>query len=423
MDMTAATHPVPDRVVVIGAGMVGLSTAWFLQEHGVQVTVLDRTGVAAGSSWGNAGWLTPGVATPLPEPAVLRYGLRAAFSPSSPVYVPPSVKPALLRFLTGFVRHSTTRAWRSAMGHLAPLNDLSLESFDLLERGGVPADTRDAGSFLAAYRTEAERKTLLEEIQHIHAAGQDVEFEALTGDQARTIEPHLSEEIGAAILLRDQRFVDPGRYVHAIADSVSDRGGKIIDGATVSRLQDIGSGVVVTTAEGSVEQFDMAVVATGAWLGELARPFGVRNVVQAGRGYSFSVAIDRVPESPVYLPAQRVACTPIGDRLRIAGMMEFREPDAPLDRRRVQAIADAARPLLNGIDLADRQDEWVGSRPCTVDGLPLIGATGSPRVCVAGGHGMWGITHGPVTGRLLAQMMVTGTPTEHLRPFDPLRRH
>ena len=256
MDMTTATHPVPDRVVVIGAGMVGLSTAWFLQEHGVQVTVLDRTGVAAGSSWGNAGWLTPGVATPLPEPAVLRYGLRAALSPSSPVYVPPSVKPAMLRFLTGFVRHSTMTAWKTAMQHLVPLNDLSLESFDQLKRGGVAADTRDAVSFLAAYRTEAERKTLLEEIEHIHAAGQDVEFEALTGDQARTIEPHLSHEIGAAILLRGQRFIDPGRYIHALAESVSDRGGKIIDSATVSRLQDVGSGIVITTAEGSVEQFD-----------------------------------------------------------------------------------------------------------------------------------------------------------------------
>ena len=176
---------------------------------------------------------------------------------------------------------------------------------------------------------------------------------------------------------------------------MSDRGGKIIDSATVSRLQDIGSGVVVTTAEGSVEQFDVAVIATGAWLGELARPFGVRNVVQAGRGYSFSVAIDQVPDSPLYFPAQRVACTPIGDRLRIAGMMEFRKPEAPLDHRRVQAIADAARPLLHGIDIANRQDEWVGSRPCTVDGLPLIGATTSDRVYVAGGHGMWGITARP----------------------------
>lgn len=421
--MTTATRfPVPDRVAVIGAGMVGLSTAWFLQEHGVQVTVLDRTGVAAGSSWGNAGWLTPGVATPLPEPAVLRYGLRAVLSPSSPVYVPPSAKPALLRFLMGFVRHSTTKAWRTAMGQLVPINNLSLESFDLLKGGGVPADTRDAVSFLAAYRTEAERATLLEEIDHIHAAGQTVEFEALTGDQARVIEPHLSAEIGAAILLKGQRFIDPGRYVHALAESVADRGGKIIDGATVSRLHDTGSGVVVATAEGLVEQFDVAVVATGAWLGELARPFGVRSVVQAGRGYSFSVAVDQVPESPVYFPAQRVACTPVGDRLRVAGMMEFRKPEAPLDRRRVQAIADAARPLLRGIDFANRQDEWVGSRPCTTDGLPLIGATRSPRVYAAGGHGMWGITHGPVTGRLLAQMMVTGTQPEQIRPFDPLRR-
>ena len=131
--------------------------------------------------------------------------------------------------------------------------------------------------------------------------------------------------------------------------------------------------------------------------------------------------MDRVPESPVYFPAQRIACTPIGDRLRIAGMMEFRQPEAPLDRRRVQAIADAARPLLDGIDVDDRQDEWVGSRPCTPDGLPLIGATNASRVFVAGGHGMWGIALGPLTGKLLAQRIATGTTPPELLPFDPLR--
>lgn len=419
--LTAAGLPVPERVAVVGAGMVGLSTAWFLQERGVEVVVLDRQGVAAGSSWGNAGWLTPGIATPLPEPAVLKYGLRAVLSPSSPVYVPPSADPRLLTFLTGFTRHSTTKAWRRAMGSLVPVNDLSLESFDLLEAGGVRAGTREARSFLASYRTEAERVTLLEEIEHIHAAGQAIEFEALTGDQARAIEPSLSDEIGAAILLKGQRFVDPGSYVHALADSVRARGGKILDAATVCDLVDNGSGVLVTTAEGSVEQFDAAVLATGAWLGTLARRFGVKSVVQAGRGYSFSVDIDRVPDGPVYFPAQRVACTPIGARLRVAGMMEFRRPEAALDQRRVTAIAEAARPLLRGADLDHRHDEWVGSRPCTVDGLPLVGATRSPRVHVAGGHGMWGITLGPVTGRLLAQAMVTGTQVDQLRPFDPLR--
>jgi D-amino-acid dehydrogenase len=102
-------------------------------------------------------------------------------------------------------------------------------------------------------------------------------------------------------------------------------------------------------------------------------------------------------------------------------MMEFRKPEAALDQRRIDAIVEATRPLLDGIDLDDRRDEWVGSRPCTVDGLPLIGATKSPRVFAAGGHGMWGITLGPVTGRLLAETMVTGKQVEQLKPFDPMR--
>jgi D-amino-acid dehydrogenase len=413
--------PAPRRVAVVGAGMVGLSTAWFLQEHGVEVTVLDRECVAAGSSWGNAGWLTPGIATPLPEPAVLKYGIRAVLSPSSPVYVPPSANPDFLRFVTGFTRHSTMKAWKKAMGALVPVNDLSLESFDLLRDGGVRAETRETDSFLAAYRTEDERRTLLEEIEHIHSAGQSIEFDVLTGAQAREIEPTLSEEIGAAIRLRDQRFIDPGAYVHALADSVRDRGGKILSGATVVDLVETGAGIDVVTAEGSRESFDSVVLATGAWLGRLARRFGVRRVVQAGRGYSFSVAVDHLPEGPVYFPAQRVACTPIGDRLRVAGMMEFRRPEAVLDPRRIRAIAEAARPLLRGADLDRRQDEWVGSRPCTVDGLPLIGATSSSRVFAAGGHGMWGITLGPVTGRLLAEQLVTGRSIPQLAPFDPLR--
>jgi D-amino-acid dehydrogenase len=419
--VSASGLPVPQRVAIVGAGMVGLSTAWFLQEEGVEVTVLDRDGVAAGSSWGNAGWLTPGIATPLPEPAVLKYGLRAVFSPSSPVYVPPSANPDFLRFVTGFTRHSTMKAWKKAMGALVPVNDLALESFDLLKAGGVQADTREASSFLAAYRTEAERTTLLEEIEHIHSAGQDIEFDVLTGDEARTAEPSLSPEIGAAIRLRGQRFIDPGAYVHALADSVRDRGGKILSGATVIDLVETGAGVDVVTAEGSRESFDSVVLATGAWLGALARRFGVRRVVQAGRGYSFSVPVEHVPDGPVYFPAQRVACTPIGDRLRVAGMMEFRRPEAALDQRRIRAIAEAARPLLQGADLDARQDEWVGSRPCTIDGLPLVGATRSSRVFAAGGHGMWGITLGPVTGRLLASQMMTGQRIAELAPFDPLR--
>ncbi|MDN5790824.1 MAG: FAD-binding oxidoreductase [Micrococcales bacterium] len=421
--VTPSGLPIPEKVAVIGAGMVGLATAWFLQERGVEVTVMERDAVAAGSSWGNAGWLTPGIATPLPEPAVLKYGLRAVLSPSSPVYVPPSVRPSFLRFVTGFTRHSTVKAWKQAMGALVPINDMSLASFDLLGAGGVAAETHEAKSFTAAYRTEEERVTLLEEFEHIRASGGDITFDVLTGDEARAIEPVLSQSIGAALVLHGQRYINPGVYVEALSDSVVGRGGKLLTGtgSAVTGLRDTGTGVVVETETGGTEEFDQVVIATGAWLGALARQFGVKRVVQAGRGYSFSVAVEDLPHGPVYFPEARVACTPVEDRLRVAGMMEFRQPEAPLDQRRIRAIVESARSLLKGADLDHRQDEWVGSRPCTADGLPLIGATRSQRVFVAGGHGMWGITLGPVTGRLLAEQMVTGRAPEQLRPFNPLR--
>lgn len=417
----SATPPRPQKIAVVGAGMVGLSTAWFLQEYGMDVAVFDRQDVGSGSSWGNAGWLTPGIATPLPEPAVLKYGLRAVLNPSSPVYVPPSADKFFLKFVAGFTKRSTMPAWKKAMSSLVPINDKALAAFDTLKAGGVDAETYEAKSFIAAYRSEAERETLLEEMTHIKEAGQDIRFDVLTGDQARAIEPALSGEIGAALLLHDQRYVNPGVYVNALADSVRARGGRLEIATPVRWIDEDPAGMSVTTERGETEQFDAIVIATGAWLGLLARDFGVKKVVQAGRGYSFSVAIDHVPNGPVYFPAARVACTPVGDRLRVAGMMEFRKPEAPLDRRRVKAIVEAARPLLAGADLDNRKDEWVGSRPCTSDGLPLIGVTANPRVFVAGGHGMWGITLGPVTGQLLAQQMATGLVPQELLPFSPTR--
>ncbi|MER7440470.1 NAD(P)/FAD-dependent oxidoreductase [Micromonospora avicenniae] len=418
---TAEPVPAPEHVAVIGAGMVGLATAWFLQERGIQVTVLDRTGVAAGASWGNAGWLTPGITTPLPEPAVLRYGLRALLSPSSPVYVPPRADPRLLRFLTGFALHSTQAKWQAAMAAYIPMNRRAFEAYDALAAGGVGSVAHEAKSFMAAYRTEAERAVLLDELGHIHSAGQEIEFDVLTGAEAREVEPSLSDAVGAAIRLHGQRFVNPGQYVQALAEAVRARGASIVTGADVVDVRDEGAGVRVVTAAGTDDRYDAAVLATGTWLGALARRFGVRTVVQAGRGYSFSVAIEHLPSGPVYFPAQRVACTPLGDRLRVAGMMEFRSAEAPLDKRRIRAITEAARPLLRGADLDARADEWVGSRPCTPDGLPLIGRTNSPRVFAAGGHGMWGITLGPLTGELLAEQITSGRQPVELRPFDPLR--
>ncbi|MBB3082585.1 NAD(P)/FAD-dependent oxidoreductase [Geodermatophilus sabuli] len=411
----------PRSVAVVGAGMVGLATAWFLQESGAEVTVYERDRVAAGASWGNAGWLTPSLTAPLPEPAVLRYGVRAVLSPRSPVYLPLRADRSLLRFLATFVRHSTGRQWRRGMHAYAPLNERALEAFDVLGAGGVTAPTRRADPFLACFRRERDAEALLTELQAVRDAGQaDVVFGPLPGLRARAAEPVLTEQVGAAVQVYGQRYLHPPEFVRSLAQSVRARGGAVEEGAAVTDLREEPGGVGVGTTDGG-RRHDAVVVATGAWLPELAARFGVRHPVQAGRGYSFSVPVERMPAGPLYFPQQRVACTPLGSRLRVAGMMEFRRPGDPLDPRRIAAIADAVRPFLSGVHLDDRRSEWVGSRPCTADGLPLLGCTASSRVFVAGGHGMWGIALGPLTGMLMAQTVLKGEAPVELAPFDPLR--
>lgn len=412
----------PRKVAVVGAGMVGLATAWFLQEQGATVTVIDRAGVAAGASWGNAGWLTPAIATPLPEPAVLRYGVKAMLSPSSPVYVPPKADPHLARFVAGFLRHSTTGRWDTAMKALLPVNEHSLAAFDHLTDHGVRAETLEAGQFIAGYTDVASVKVLLDEFTSIAASGGHVDHELISGDEARRREPAIAEAVEAAVLIRGQRYLNPVTFVEALGESVRERGAEMVLDSQVTELEDRGSTVRIDATGGGAGTYDAVVVATGAWLGDLVHHYGVHQVVQAGRGYSFSVETEHLPGGPLYFPEARVALTPLGDRLRVAGMMEFRRPDEPLDPRRIEAIVQSVRPLLRGVDLDHRQDEWVGSRPCTADGLPLIGRTESERVFVAGGHGMWGITLGPITGQLLAEQMMTGQVPDALRPFDPLRK-
>ncbi|NHE67154.1 FAD-dependent oxidoreductase [Rhodococcus sp. D-46] len=415
------TRQSPDRVVVVGAGVVGLSTAWFLQERGVEVTVVDRDGVAADASWGNAGWLAPALTLPLPEPAVLQYGLRAMLSPSSPVYVPLTTDLKLIRFLVGFARHCTQSKWQEAMSVYTEVNRTALGAYDELADGGVKELTRLADPFLAAFASEKDRQTLVDEFHHVEAAGGEVDFDLLDYDAIHSLEPSLGQGVKAGLRLRNQRFIDPPLFVNSLADAVRERGGEIVSGFEVTQIDDRVGGVSVRSAQGDSRDGDSVVISSGARLNKLAAPFGVRKLVQAGRGYSFSVKPEHLPKNPVYFPTQRVACTPLHDRFRVAGMMEFRSPDAPLDPRRVQAIIDAAKPMLSGIDWTAREEEWVGSRPCTTDGLPLIGATRSPRVHVAGGHGMWGIALGPLTGKMVADSMTGAQTPTVMRRFDPLR--
>lgn len=410
------------KVVIVGAGMVGLATAWFLQEEDVQVTVLDETGVAAGSSWGNAGWAAPALTLPLTDPSILASGIRAVLSRSSPVYVPPTLNPRLLKFLILFARNCTPHRFKAAIRLFVEANTHALDVYEQMSAAVPGARLKTADPFIAAFKTAADRRVLIEEFEHVSALGGDLHYEQISGAAARRAEPLLGDAIDCGVFIRGQRFIDPGNFVHALADSVRQRGGIIREGVRVESV-DAGraSAPSVVLRGGESVAADTIVLASGTWLGELARPFGVRTIVQAGRGYSFTVMPEQAPVNPIYFPTQRVACTPLDKGLRVAGMMEFKKPDAPLDPRRVSLIVDAARPMLSGIDWSARTDEWVGSRPCTPDGLPLVGRSKNPNVYIAGGHGMWGVALGPLTGRLLARQITHDERPSLLDSFDPLR--
>lgn len=410
----------PNSAVVIGAGIVGLSTAWFLQERGVQVTVVDAEDVAAGASWGNAGYLSPALAIPLNEPSVVRYGLRALLDPQAPLHIPATLDPALWCFLARFAAHCTWREWERVVRAQQQFNAECLEAFDVLTSNGVEAPTIEA-PVTAAFENPGQAVTLVRELERIKATGQEIRYGASEGSEARTAVPQLSSQIGATVTVAGQRYLDPGQFVRALAQSVIRRGATIRSGFRVTRMRARGNTHVVESATGETVGGQSVVLATGAWLDELGADVGIRVPVRAGRGYSFTVPTEDSVPGPIYLPSARVACTPYQGGLRVAGTMEFRHATAPLETARIEAIIGSVRNLLTGVGWQERHDEWVGPRPVTSDGAPLVGATRAAGVFVAGGHGMWGLTHGPVSARLLTEQITTGKQPAGLRPFDPLR--
>lgn len=407
------------RAIVIGAGMTGLSTAWFLQEYGYEVEVLDKIGVAGGSSWGNAGWLAPGKTIPLSNSSLWAYGPTALFDRNAALSVPVRIDPKLWAFCAQFMAHATQRAWDKTMAGLTPADMASLAAFDELEEGGVASKSYRA-PYIIGFESENQAKGFLKEVDGAVRHGQEIPFHPVSLEEAREHAPMLTDKVKAIYKMEGQRFIEPGPYCQAIADSFESRGGSITTGVEVTKVTSTRK-PAVQLSTGEWKPADVVVVATGAWMPDLARELGVNTMVQAGRGYSFSVETEKTPECPVYLPEQKIACTPYQGRLRVAGTMEFRGPDESFQPGRVASMIHATAPMFRGINWDDRQDEWVGSRPVTPDGLPLVGATKAPNVYTNGGHGMWGIILGPLSGKMLAKQIATGEVDRTIAPFDPLR--
>jgi len=411
------SRPGPGSAIVVGGGIVGLSTAWFLQERGVEVTVVDRAGVAGGASWGNAGLIAPGL-VPLHEPAMLRHGLSSLVRPTGLPGDAAVADPALGGFLARVAANRRWSSWTRAVRANLPFTEESVDAFEVLTANGVDSPIV-AASVVAAFRTMRQAEGLLGVLDRLAEVGTPVTHTGLFGSAVRDQVPLASPELAVGVCIEDQRYVDSTDFTKALARSVVARGG-VLHTLDATDVQAHRGGVSVRTGAGPRLEADAVVFATGAHLPYLAARCGVRQRLRTSHGFSLTVPVDRRVPSPIYLPEAGVTCTPCENGMRVATTVGFRsatrDPSA-----RVRSVVVAVRPLLDGVRWHERGEVRNGVNVTTADGRPLIGATAAPGVYVAGGHDMWGFAHGPVTGRLLAELITTGRQPASLRAFDPRR--
>lgn len=399
------TERATGSVTVIGGGLIGLCCAYYLREAGLRVTVLERHRLGSGASRGNAGEVCPDLVTPLPAPGIIGPALRGLPRPDSALYIRPRPDAALVRFLLRFGRNTTRRRYASGVRALSRLASGSLRLFEELEAAGADGDAVKRG-FVFAYGSAESAGRALRGFREI---GAPLGSGVLQGGELADLEPALGPGVRAGLLVEDQWSVDPSLFVDRLGGVLRERGVEIVEGARATSLAESGGRTRVRTTAGDFVA-DAAVVAAGVWSRELCRQLGADIGLFPGKGYSFSVDADPMPRRTVHLGDARVVFTPMGKQLRVAGTMEF-DSDAEVFRpRRVSAIVSAAGNCLKWADWSARQDEWVGARVLTPDGLPAIGLVpGRSRVYLASGHNMLGLMLGPATGRLITDL-VTSRP-------------
>lgn len=402
----------PDDVVVIGAGAVGAAIAYELASRGASVTVLERgPGPAAGCSAGNAGIVGPSHVEPLASGEAIREGLQCLVRPTSAFGVQP--QRALVPWLARFVAAARPRR-RAEIARV--LEDLANESYEQHLRLGEHLNTGlVTRGFLGIYESP-------EAFAAARArAGSDPTIETLDADATRTMTPALAVRPAGGLLSTQDAHCDPERYVSALATAASDLGARIVTGVEVLGIRrKAGRAISLATTAGDLP-VGTVVIAAGVWSGQLAADLPITVPLQGGKGYHLELERSGEFGPPVYFPELRIVASPLDGRLRVTGMLQLAGTDLSVDQRRVEAIAGEAARLFGDAGRRPRLRTWRGLRPCTPDGLPLVGPVpGAENVVAAFGHGQWGLQLSPVTGRLVADL-IDGRRDPRLDALSPER--
>jgi glycine/D-amino acid oxidase-like deaminating enzyme len=407
------------HVVVIGAGIVGVSTAIWLRRAGAQVTIIDRASPGTGTSHGNAGVLAASGVAPVTGPGLLRKAPFMLLDRDVPLYLRLSYLPSLLPWLVKYMGYANDADTRRISAALAPIVSDSVEQHKSLTADLGLSDWVTDSDYVFAYRQRADFDA--EAYTWALRAQAGFSPQLIEGAGVRDYEPALGSEINCLATLKDHGFIrDPGGYVAALAHAFEQAGGKVMQAEVKDFDLTGGTVTAVQTTQGTVACDDI-VLATGVWSKPLMAKLGLNVPLESERGYHviFEDATGG-PSRPIMIASGKFVATPMAQGVRCAGILEFGGLEAGPSKAPLALLRRQAKAAFPNLKAAN-EIEWLGHRPAPTDSLPLIGQVGTSRFYTAFGHHHIGLTGGPKTGRLIAGMIMDQPGNTDMKPYHPQR--
>ncbi|MGA1612517.1 MAG: NAD(P)/FAD-dependent oxidoreductase, partial [Lutimaribacter sp.] len=391
-------------IVIIGAGIVGVATAIWLQREGHSVILVDRQDPGEGASHGNGGVLAACSIVPVTVPGLLAKAPRMLFDNNQPLFLKWAYLPKLLPWLRKYLAHANVADTTRIAQAMFPIVGDSLADHQALAQGTPAARYIVPSDYLYVYNSRAD----FQADSFGWGLRRDAGFtwDELEGAAFNTYDPGFGPHLGFAAKLADHgRISDPGAYVKALAAHAAAQGAQIRRAEVTGLVRENGR-VTGVRAGGETIACDEAVLALGAWSGPLAQALGLDVPLESERGYHLELWNPSVmPKSPVMVASGKFVATPMEGRLRLAGIVEFGGLQAAPSRRPFDLLRENIRAAMPGITW-EHEVEWLGHRPAPADSIPLIGPVpGATGAWLGFGHHHVGMTGGPKTGRMLAQMI------------------
>lgn len=412
------------NIIIIGGGIVGLSTAYFLQKEGHQVTVIDKSDITSGASFVNAGYITPSHIIPMASPGKIAQGIKWMFDSSSPFYMQPRWDTDFFKWLWYFQKSSTAAKVAKAIPVIKDINMLSRGLFEDIKASGDLGDFHlERKGLLMLYKTDAAFEHEMEVAKKVSFLG--LEVSELNKSQLDTIEPNIKIDAKGAIHYECDGHTSPTELMPKLLAYLKNVGVHIKTNEEVHDLSISNGKISEIKTFKATYTADEIILAAGSWSGILSNKMNIKLPLQAGKGYRINVSRPTGITMPAILMEASMAVTPMRKFTRFAGTMEFSGINHTIRKERVLAIAKGAKKFYPELEITQEEiaDAQTGMRPISPDGLPYIGKSKKIKnLTFATGHAMMGWSLGPATGKLVSQIIDGKKTTMDISAFAPGRR-